>query len=113
MNFKRALIIALFGTAGALATVGAASANPWDWNHPRRAEVNHRLALQDMRINRDHRDGRISMRQAHYLHAEDRMIRRQERLDARFDRGHITRADQHALNRNENGVSRQISRDAH
>ena len=113
MTFKRALMIALFGTAGALAMAGAASANPWDLHHPRRAEVNHRLALQDMRINHDYRDGRISLRQAHYLHAEDRMIRHQERFDARFDRGHITRADQRALNQDENGVSRQIWRNVH
>ena len=113
MSFKRALLIALFGAAGAIATAGAASANPWDLHHPRRAEVNHRLAVQDMRINRDYRDGRISLRQAHYLHAEDRMVRHQERFDARFDRGHITRADQRALNQDENGVSRQIWRDAH
>jgi hypothetical protein len=106
-------MIALLGTAGALVTAGAASANPWDWHHPRRAEVNHRLAHQDMRINRNYRDGRISLRQAHYLHAEDRTVRHQERFDARFDRGHITRADQRGLNRDENGVSRQIDRDAH
>ena len=113
MLIKRTLLIALFGTAAALATTGAASANPWDLHHPRRAEVNHRLAVQTMRINRDYRDGRISLRQAHYLHAEDRMISRQERFDARFDRGHITRADQRGLNQDENGVSRQIWRDAH
>jgi hypothetical protein len=113
MQLKRALMIALFGTAGALATAGAASADPWDLHHPRRAEVNHRLAMQDMRINHDYRNGRISLRQAHYLHAEDRMIRHQERIDARFDRTHITRAGQRALNQNENGVSRQIWRDAH
>ena len=113
MQFKKALFIALFGIAGAAATVTAASANPRDWHHPRRAEVNHRLARQDMRINRDYARGRISLRQAHYLHAEDRMIRHQERFDARFDRGHITRADDRALNRDENGVSRQIWRDAH
>jgi hypothetical protein len=113
MQFKRALMIALFGTAGVLAAAGSASANPWDWHHPRRAEVNHRLATQDRRINHDYRDGRISLRQAHYLHAEDRMVRHQERFDARFDRGHITRADRRALNQDENGVSRQIYRDAH
>jgi hypothetical protein len=113
MQFKRALLIALFGTAGAFATVTAASANPWDWHHPRRAEVNHRLERQDMRINRDYRDGRISGRQARYLHGEDRMLRHQERFDARFDHGHITRADQRALNQDENGVSRQIRHDAH
>ncbi len=113
MTFKRAIMIALFGTAAALATAGAASADPWDLHHPRRAEVNHRLAMQDMRINHDYRNGRISLRQAHYLHAEDRMIRHQERFDARFDRSHITRADRRALNQDENGVSRQIWRDAH
>ena len=113
MQFKRALLIALFGTAGALVAAGSASANPWDWHHPRRAEVNHRLAVQDMRINHDYRDGRISLRQARYLHTEDHAIRHEERFDARFDRGHITRADQRGLNRNENGVSRQIWRDAH
>jgi hypothetical protein len=75
--------------------------------------VNHRLATQDMRINRDYRDGSISLRQARLLHTEDRMVRHQERFDARFDHGHITRADQRALNQDENGVSRQIWRDAH
>ena len=113
MQFKRALMIALFGTAGALVTASAASANPRDWHHPRRAEVNHRLAFQDRRINHDFRNGRISFRQARYLHGEDRMIRHQERFDAHFDRGHVTRADQRALNQDENGVSRQIWRDAH
>lgn len=113
MQFKRALMIALFGIAGAAATVTAASASPWDWHHPRRAEVNHRLARQDMRINRDYRDGRISLRQAHYPHGEDRMLRHQERFDARFDHGHITRADHRALNQDENGVSHQIRRDAY
>lgn len=113
MPIKRALFIALFGVTAAFATTGSASADPWDMHHPRRAEVNHRLAMQDMRINHDYRDGRISLRQARNLHAEDRMIRHQERFDARFDRGHITRADQRGLNQNENGVSRQIWRDAH
>jgi hypothetical protein len=111
MQFKRVLLIALFGAAASLAVAGSASANPW--HHPRRAEINQRLALQDMRINRDFRDGRISFRQARYLHAEDRMVRHQERFDARFDRGHITHADQRALNQDENGVSRQMWRDAH
>ena len=55
------------------------------------------------------RQGRISLRQAHYLHREDRMIRHQKR----FDHGHITRADRRGLNQGENGVSRQIWRDAH
>ena len=113
MPFKRTLWIALFAATAAFATTASASADPLDMHHPRRAEVNHRLAVQDMRINRDYRQGRISLRQVHYLHGEDRAVRHQERFDARFDRGHLTRADQRALNQNENGVSRQIWRDAH
>ena len=113
MHLKRTLMIALFAATGAVVAAGSASASPWDWHHPRRAEVNHRLAMQDHRINRDFRDGRISLRQARYLHGEDRMIRHQERFDARFDQGHITRAEQRGLNQDENGVSRQVWRDAH
>jgi hypothetical protein len=41
------------------------------------------------------------------------MIRTNERLDARFDHGHVTRAQDRALNQDENGVSRQIYRTAH
>lgn len=113
MQFKRTFLIALFAIAGAAVGVGGASASPWDGHHLRRAEVNHRLVVQDMRINRDYRDGRISLRQVRYLHTEDRMVRHQEHFDARFDRGHITRADQRGLNQDENGVNRQIWRDAH
>jgi len=75
--------------------------------------VNDRLANQNYRIDRDYRDGAITAGQARYLHQEDRYIRGQERFDARFDGGHITPAEQRALNQDENGVSRQIYRDAH
>jgi hypothetical protein len=113
MQIKKLLITALFGAAATLALSGAASANPWTTHHPRRAEVNHRLMHQDMRINHALRTGRISLHQARYLHREDRMIRHQERFDAHFDGGHITRPEQRALNQDQNGVSRQIYRDAH
>jgi len=81
--------------------------------HPRRVEVNHRLAHQDRRINRDLSEGKITARQATRLHHEDRMVRADERFDAHFDRSHLTRADQRSLNQNENGVSQRIYRDAH
>jgi hypothetical protein len=112
MQIKRLIFTALIGAAATIALAGSASASPWSYHHPRRAEVNHRLGEQDHRINHDYRDGRISLHQARVLHREDRTMRHQERFDARFDGGHITRADQRALNRDENGVSRQIHRDA-
>src|SRR5580658_4858214 len=47
------LALALLGTAG------SASAGTWDQRHPRRAEVNDRLAIQNFRINRELREGEI------------------------------------------------------
>jgi hypothetical protein len=97
----------------ALATLGtsatAASAETlWQANHPRRVEVNSRLAMQNFRINQGVATGRITPLQARQLHAEDHAIRTEERVMARFNGGHITRAEQRALNQQENAVSRQI-----
>jgi hypothetical protein len=82
----------------------------WEWNHPRRDQVNDRLQNQSRRINQEYREGEITRGQARALHREDRQIRREERTMASLDGGHITRADQRALNQQENVVSRQIGR---
>jgi hypothetical protein len=112
MSINRLFKIAAIGAS--LTLLGAASAQAgWAQNHPRRAEVNGRLDNQNYRIDRDYRDGQITAGQAAQLHSEDRYIRGQERFDARFDGGHITGAEQRALNQEENGVSRQIYWDAH
>ena len=81
----------------------------WAQNHPRRAEVNSRLALQNQRIHQERRSGEISGLQAFRMHLQDRQIRRGERLMARHNGGHITRQQQHRLNRQENRVSKEIS----
>ncbi len=110
---SRSAIILTLATALGLAGIASASATPWTEHHPRRVEVNHRLAHQDRRINHDLAEGKITGRQAARLHREDRVVRADERFDARFDHSHLTRADQRSLNQDENGVSRQIQRDAH
>jgi hypothetical protein len=89
------------------ATTQLASAG-WAQNHPRRAEVNARLDLQNWRINQEFREGEITAGQAHALHAQDRFIRAEERFDASFNGAHITPAEQRSLNQQENGVSRRI-----
>jgi len=100
------LIAAAIGLIGA----GEASASTWAQRHPRRAEVNHRLANQNHRINRELREGEISRGRARALHRQDRFVRREERFMASQHNGHITRAEQRALNQQENGVSREIGR---
>ena len=113
MSLKQKILAAIMGAGLTLAGAASASATPWQNDHPRRVEVNHRLAHQDMRIHRAMREGRIGPHQAATLHREDRMIRHEERRDARFDGSHITRQEQARLNHQENRVSGQIYRDAH
>jgi hypothetical protein len=82
----------------------------WELNHPRRDQVNDRLQNQNRRINQEVREGEISRSQANQLHREDHTIRQEERGMARLNNGHITPAEQKALNQQENAVSRQIGR---
>jgi hypothetical protein len=76
--------------------------------HPRRAEVNARLANQNERIHEERMDGQINGAQAARLHSEDHAVHQEERLMASQDHGHITRSEQHVLNQQENAISRQI-----
>jgi hypothetical protein len=111
MNIKRNAIIAAVGAVITLGSLGSASAETqWQYQHPRRAEVIDRLHNQFRRIRDERKEGEISPRQAFFLHREDRRIYRQEQRDAYLNGGRLTRGEQHALNREENGVSGQIGR---
>ncbi|SRR5579875_550486 len=82
----------------------------WQKHHPRREEVNNRLANQNRRIRQERKEGEITKAQAAQLHREDHAIRQEERAMARTNGGHITKAEQRALNQQENQVSRQIGK---
>ena len=103
-----ALRIAAIATL-AFAFAGAASAQThWEVTHPRRDEVNDRLANQNRRIHQEVREGEMSHAQAMALHHEDRQIRQEERLMASQNGSHITKQEKRALNQQENRVSKQI-----
>jgi hypothetical protein len=109
MNTKSKFATVALGLAVVLASAAGASAETrWEAHHPRRAEVNHRLAREEHRIRVERREGELTARQARQLRAEDHGIRAQERFAASHHRGHITRAEQRHLNGEENGVSRQM-----
>lgn len=111
MNIKKNILLAAVGAAIALGAANGASAESrWDNAHPRREEVNHRLHHQAMRIRHERREGEITRVQAHRLHAQDRAIRHEERRMASMDHGHLTRAEQRALNQQETTVGREIRR---
>ena len=97
-----------------LAAVGLALIAPapaianWHSSHPRRAEVNARLRNLDRRVGQERREGDLTNAQARYMRHEDKSIRQEERDMARYDNGHITKAEKHVLNQQENALSRQI-----
>jgi hypothetical protein len=107
---RQVCIIGLSAVLGASTASAAFAETQWDREHPRRAEVNGRLENQNRRINQEVREGEITKGQAKQLHTEDHAIRQEERSMAKNNNGHITGAEQKALNQQENQVSRQIGR---
>jgi Skp family chaperone for outer membrane proteins len=79
-------------------------------SHPRRDQVNDRLANQNKRIRHEVKEGEMTKTQAAALHKDDRQIRQEERSMASQDGGHITKQEQNTLNQQENSVSRQIGK---
>lgn len=110
-DLKKFLAIAMLSVfaAGTTASVMAAEGQ-WAKDHPRRDQVNDRLANQNKRINQEVKQGEITKGQAASLHHEDHQIRQEERAMASQNGGHITKQEQKTLNRQENAVSRQIGK---
>lgn len=103
------LSLSLLGTA-ASAMAADDHDTAWQKQHPRREQVNHRLAHQNQRIRNEVKEGEITKSQAAALHKEDRQIRREERAMASQHGGHITKQEQRTLNQQENAVSAQIGK---
>ena len=98
-----AMLVSLAGVVGT-----ASAETTWQKNHPRRTQVNHRLANQDKRIHQDVKNGTMSKAQASQVHHEDHQVRHEERDMASQNGGHITKPEQKVLNAQENGISSQI-----
>jgi hypothetical protein len=91
-----------------LATPAAMAQSAWQAQHPRRAQVDARLAHQDARIDQELRTGQIGPERAARLHEADHRIREHERQMAAMHGGDITARDQAKLNAEEDRVSHRI-----
>jgi hypothetical protein len=103
--------LALIGIVGIFATAAGstfAKDTEWQKNHPRREQVNNRLARQNARIKHEVNEGDMSKARAARLHKQDRQIRQEERDMAAQNGGHITKQEQKTLNQQENKVSSKI-----
>lgn len=105
---KTALMLTLTALLGVTAS-SAMAETQWEKHHPRRDQVNDRLQKQDRRIHHEVKEGEMSKQAAHKLHRDDRQVRQEERGMARQNGGAITQSEQHTLNQQENGISKQIS----
>jgi len=82
-------------------------------NHPRRNQVNERVDNQRARINEGVKSGEINKGQAKQLRANDRAIKAQEHAEVKANGGHLTKAEQRQLNREENANSKLIRDEKH
>lgn len=104
------VLLALFAASGSAMAKSHDKDTNWEKHHPRREQVNNRLNNQNKRINKEVKEGEMTKAQASKLHKEDRQIRKEERLMASQNGGHITKAEQKTLNQQENAVSKQIGK---
>ena len=86
-------------------TTSALADTTWQQNHPRREQVNGRLAIQNARIHKEVKEGELSKGQAATLHKDDHQMRSEERVMASQNGSHITKQEQRTLNQQENRVS--------
>ena len=108
---RQVIIAVAVLTAVCAGGIGTGSARTvWQADHPRRAEVNTRLANQNARIRQERATGHITTAQAQQLHAQDHQIRQEERDMASQNGGHITTGEQAVLNHQENVTSHEIGR---
>ncbi|MFZ1158843.1 MAG: hypothetical protein WAO10_13755 [Candidatus Sulfotelmatobacter sp.] len=110
--------------AGGLMFVGAASAQTQDNtsgagagvvdpNHPRVNEVNGREQNQQDRIANGEKNGTLTPGQAAHLENREARTENQQKADMAAHNGHLTKAEQNKLNREQNRTSRQIYKDKH
>ncbi|AOJ66082.1 hypothetical protein WJ32_27155 [Burkholderia ubonensis] len=100
--------LAITATLMSVLTGSAFADTPWQKAHPRREEVNQRLANQNRRIHHAVKEGEMSHAQAARLHRDDHKIRQEERDMAAQNGGHLTKPEQRVLNQQENAVSNKI-----
>ncbi len=115
---KRTLLlsIATLAFSGLLAAPGFAQnsntqgAGPGkdDPNHPRVNQVNSREQNQQNRIANGMKSGAVTPKEGAKLERQQQHIVNQEKKDMAKDNGHLTKADQAQLNREQNRASKNI-----
>jgi len=104
----------LAGSASAqTSTTSGAGPGVVDPGHPRVNEVNGREGLQQQRIANGVSSGKLSAQQTSNLEKREGSVQNREQKDMAAHNGHLTKAEQNGINRQQNRISRSIYKDKH
>ena|ERR1700674_2343588 len=106
--------IMLAGSASAQTnTTSGAGPGVVDPGHPRVNQVNRREARQQQRIGNGVKSGKLNSQQAAHLEKREASVQNREQKDMAKHNGHLTKAEQKGINRQQNRISKSIYKDKH
>jgi len=105
----------LAGSASAQTSTTTSGAGPGvvDPGHPRVNEVNRREENQQQRIGNGIKSGKLNSQQAANLEKRQTSVQNREQKDMAEHNGHLTKAEQKGINRQQNRISKSIYKDKH
>jgi len=90
-----------------------AGAGKIDPGHPRVNQINQREQNQQNRIGNGVKSGQLTPGETRRLEGGEQRLQNNEKKDMAKDNGHLTKQDQHQLNREANHMSKRIYKDKH
>jgi len=103
----------LAGSASAQTSTSGAGPGVVDPGHPRVNQVNRREANQQNRIGNGLKNGTLNSKQATNLEKRETSVQNREQKDMAAHNGHLTKAEQNGINRQQNRISKSIYEDKH
>ena len=97
----------------ATSTTSGAGPGVVDPGHPRVNQVNRREGKQQQRIANGISNGSLNPKEAAHLEKREAAVEKREQADMAKHNGHLTKAEQAGINRQQNRISRSIARDKH
>jgi len=103
------------GSAAAQTSTNSSGAGPGvvDPGHPRVNQVNRREGRQQQRIGNGIKSGKLNAQQASNLEKREASVQNREKKDMAAHNGHLTKAEQKGINRQQNRISKSIYKDKH
>ena len=120
-KFSNSLLILAVGGLMVAGSAAAQTANVTsgagpgvvDPGHPRVNQVNHREQKQQQRIGKGIKSGKLNSKQAAHLEKREVSVQKREQKDMAKHNGHLTKAEQKGINRQQNRISKSIYKDKH